>query len=239
MRLPSIDISGQNLVLGKPQTFRKLGRPQSKLQHYGASSGSAHSCRRAVPSLGRGRDISLEQRPRRVPCSLCRKNNQKDVADLGEGLLLGASDTAECPYFLERLGVTHVLRIIPRSCFWLPQEYLAYKYMTVDVWDEPADAEKLTAAWEDAFAFISQGKRDQGKVFVHCVAGVSRSPTICLAYLMQERGMSLEDAERLVRKVRPQICPNEGFEEQLRKLEQRLRKSRKVVSKSLVDLNDV
>jgi protein-tyrosine phosphatase len=37
-------------------------------------------------------------------------------------------------------------------------------------------------------------KEEGGRVLVHCRAGVSRSATLCLAYLISCRGMSLNDA---------------------------------------------
>lgn len=172
-----------------------------------------------------------------APCLLCREDIDDDVADLGEGLLFGGCEPAKCPYFLERLGVTHVLRVLRRESSWMPPEFEGFEYMTVEVWDLPEDAEKLAAAWEDTFAFITQGKRNQGKVFVHCRAGISRSATVCLAYLMQEKGLSLENAKHMVREVRPQINPNQGFEEQLRKFEQRLREKCQDLNESLDDLN--
>jgi atypical dual specificity phosphatase len=92
--------------------------------------------------------------------------------------------------------------------------------------DSPDNAEELASHFETAFEFISQGtKRDKGKVLVHCVWGRSRSATICIAYLMKERGLSLDAATRYVRSCRPCICPNMGFMEQLRIFEQTLQKA--------------
>lgn len=57
-----------------------------------------------------------------------------------------------------------------------------------------------------------------GKVFVHCVMGVSRSGALVLAYLMIHQGLLLVDAIIAVRLNRD-IGPNSGFLEQLRELE--------------------
>lgn len=52
-------------------------------------------------------------------------------------------------------------------------------------------------------------------VLVHCVAGVSRSATIVIAYLMKHRRMSLRDAFNYCYNMRPVIRPNNGFMLQL------------------------
>lgn len=48
-------------------------------------------------------------------------------------------------------------------------------------------------------------------VLVHCAAGVSRSATIVLAYLIKYEHLSLEEAFLKVRQRRPRICPNKEF----------------------------
>jgi protein-tyrosine phosphatase len=57
---------------------------------------------------------------------------------------------------------------------------------------------------------------DSGKcVLVNCMAGVSRSVTIVIAYLMTKQKMTFQEAFEFVRSKRPIINPNEAFIEQL------------------------
>ena len=42
------------------------------------------------------------------------------------------------------------------------------------------------------------------KVLVHCGAGAERSPLICTLYLYARKGMTLDDAWKLVQQKRPQ-----------------------------------
>jgi len=62
--------------------------------------------------------------------------------------------------------------------------------------------------------------QDGGAVLVHCVAGVSRSATICLAYLTKYYCRSLRDAYHLMYSKRPMVRPNLGFWRQLIHYEQ-------------------
>lgn len=56
------------------------------------------------------------------------------------------------------------------------------------------------------------------KVLVHCNAGVSRSVSVVVAFLILDHGMSYEDAFALVKDVRPCARPNQGFLKQLANL---------------------
>lgn len=58
---------------------------------------------------------------------------------------------------------------------------------------------------------------------VNCKVGASRSATIVLAFLMIKRHLPVPDAVRLVRRRR-EICPNDGFLQQLCDLNEKLRK---------------
>lgn len=55
----------------------------------------------------------------------------------------------------------------------------------------------------------------QAHVLVHCVAGVSRSATIVIAYLMKVRRLDLKSAFNYCYNLRPIIRPNNGFMVQL------------------------
>ena len=50
-------------------------------------------------------------------------------------------------------------------------------------------------------------------VLVNCVAGVSRSATIVIAYIMKYYNLDLKTVFLLVRKRRNRICPNKKFME--------------------------
>ena len=58
---------------------------------------------------------------------------------------------------------------------------------------------------------------------VHCAAGISRSSTILISYIMRKYGVNYEEAYKIVKAKRSCIQPNSGFEKQLRTFEGTLR----------------
>jgi dual specificity MAP kinase phosphatase len=72
-------------------------------------------------------------------------------------------------------------------------------------------------------SFLDEAKSKEVSVLVHCLAGVSRSVTIVLAYLMYSRGLSLNDAFTFVRARKPDVSPNFHFMEQLHTFERQLK----------------
>ena len=69
---------------------------------------------------------------------------------------------------------------------------------------------------------VDEGRRKNVGVLVHCLAGISRSVTVTVAYLMFCKSLSLEDAYEFLRRVRPNISPNFNFMGQLADFDQTL-----------------
>lgn len=91
-------------------------------------------------------------------------------------------------------------------------------YLRIAVTDRPnAD---LSKHFDEVADMIEEVRQNGGKTLVHCVAGVSRSASLCLAYLIKYAGMNLKDAFQHVKNVRPRIRPNSGFFQQLRSYEE-------------------
>jgi predicted protein tyrosine phosphatase len=72
-------------------------------------------------------------------------------------------------------------------------------------------------------------------VLVHCVAGISRSASCVIAYLVKHGGLPLADAAARVRAARPAAMPNADFWRALGALEARARGGARSVSDAAVD----
>jgi dual specificity MAP kinase phosphatase len=74
---------------------------------------------------------------------------------------------------------------------------------------------------------VTEEARNSDKgVLVHCLAGISRSVTITVAYLMHKCSLSLNDAFNLVRSRKSNVAPNFHFMQQLHCFEAELREHR-------------
>ena len=140
--------------------------------------------------------------------------------------VLGSQDVAAHLSILERYNVTHILNLASCVENFYPEQF-QYKYIKIEDYPEA----QILPHFETAFEFINEGM-NSGCVLVHCNAGVSRSVTVVVAYLMKTKNMSLKQALDLVKTKRPTMCPNEGFQTQLQTYEDILRpKKTKVCDK--------
>ena len=72
------------------------------------------------------------------------------------------------------------------------------------------------------FLFTDEVKKDNGRVLVHCHAGISRSATICMAYMMASRRLRMEEAYEFVKNKRQIVSPNFSFMGQLLNFESKI-----------------
>uniref|UniRef100_A0A0N5CFB6 Dual specificity protein phosphatase 14 n=1 Tax=Strongyloides papillosus TaxID=174720 RepID=A0A0N5CFB6_STREA len=93
------------------------------------------------------------------------------------------------------------------------------------LWIKDLSSENIFSHLEPLADQIHLILADGGKVLVHCVAGVSRSATICLAYLTKYYCKNLREAYHLMCSKRPMVRPNLGFWRQLITFEQLIKRT--------------
>jgi len=125
-------------------------------------------------------------------------------------LYLGNLFGAENKTLLKSKGVTHVLIVANDLMKCFPEEFV---YEQIEIDDD--GRENILQHFPKCLEFINRGIQT-GAVYVHCAAGVSRSPTIVIAHLMTTEGLDYYAAYGKVKKCRPAIYPNDGFVLQLK-----------------------
>jgi hypothetical protein len=128
--------------------------------------------------------------------------------------------------FLRKHRITKIVRLAPPAGEdagdAAPEEWIpGVGYLVVPAEDRP-DFD-LRQFFIPCVRFIRAAVAADERVLVHCHAGVSRSATIVLLYLMLDRGHTLVEALLHLRGVRPQVRPNQGFLRHLVATDDRIR----------------
>jgi len=130
------------------------------------------------------------------------------------GLFIGDWEAAHNSGALQALQIGHVLSICDDTPT-IDKDLFDHVYLDL----QDSGQVQISSNFAECFEFISRHKTTGKGVLVHCAAGVSRSATVCIAYIMKEQRLSLKETLVRVRKVRPIISPNFGFMAQLEAFE--------------------
>ncbi|XP_077202115.1 dual specificity protein phosphatase 13B-like [Paroedura picta] len=146
------------------------------------------------------------------------------VDQVWPNLYLGDAWAARSKNVLQELGITHILNAAdgPYNINTGARYYrhLPVEYCGVQAFDDTSF--DISIFFQDAADFIHKAlKTGEGKVFVHCAMGLSRSAALVVAYLMIHENLTVGEALKTVESHRG-ICPNTGFLNQLRALDVRL-----------------
>ena len=125
-------------------------------------------------------------------------------------LFLGNYYSATQKEELKKRGVTHILMVGYLLHEFFPDDF---EYGNIEIEDD--ERENIFRYFYTCINFIEESKI----CFVHCQAGVSRSASIVIAYVMYNLKLKYEDALKYVRDKREYIYPNNGFRLQLKDLE--------------------
>merc|ERR1719219_1609083 len=108
---------------------------------------------------------------------------------------------------LTRLNIRYILNVTAKPANYNIPSGFQYKHL------EASDNgfQNLRQFFEEAFEFIELAKAANTGVLIHCQAGISRSPTIAIAYLMKNYLMSMAEAYKFVKTKRSIISPNLNF----------------------------
>ncbi|KAJ9472778.1 putative tyrosine phosphatase 123R [Diplonema papillatum] len=142
-----------------------------------------------------------------------------DPARIVDGLYLGSRLSAGKRDVLADHGITHVVntaREVP--CYFIEDPQLVYLELEL----EDSEDDDMYGQFKPTASWIHAAIDNKGVVLVHCQAGISRSASIIMAYLMLHRSMSLREAFLQTKACKNNVQPNVYFFRALQRLDREL-----------------
>ena len=152
--------------------------------------------------------------------------NNEDITKIVPYLYISNWDTSNNPEIIDKYNIKAVITLETMDKSLSILSYYNAKnidFMYIYIYDnENVDISKY---FDSTFNFIEKHIAKKENVLVHCYAGISRSPTIVLNYIIRDIYQSkniikpcacsvVDYVLNVVKKKRP-INPNEGFMKQL------------------------
>lgn len=158
-----------------------------------------------------------------------RVQAHQEISQILPNLFLSNAEEARKREKLDALGIDVVVMVaddVPEH-ERISGENRVYLHFPAS--ENPADLEgvfrflpQLLEIYQISRGPAEEGSGDPLKILVHCYAGVNRSATVVIVYLMCFHGYSLEEAYDLVRAARPIINPSPVHRSRLNDLERSL-----------------
>jgi protein-tyrosine phosphatase len=123
----------------------------------------------------------------------------------------GFAIAQHAPFLLDN-GITRVIKLFREKD---DDKHIVpgIKYLRINAKDTPTY--DLSEHFNICLEFINEGIDNREKILIHCHAGISRSATITLLYLICVQNMPLHVAYNYLKRKRRVIHPNNGFMKQL------------------------
>ena len=153
------------------------------------------------------------------------------VNKITEKIYLGNIDGARNTQFFKKEKITHIISLAGKMFTPTYDKNIIQFQKIIDIEDDWK--ENIIKYFKECFEIIEKAN----KIFIHCMAGVSRSATIVICYLMWKEKKGVNEILKKVREKRPLVGPNYGFMKQLEIYENLLKKNNYDLNK--IDFNSI
>lgn len=143
--------------------------------------------------------------------TLINFSSNNDISKINDNIYIGNLSTSTNKKLLLENGITHVICIMSQPTSYFPKDF---KYLNIHAYDIPEF--DLTYTFPVSNTFIDNAVKENGKIYIHCMCGASRSVSIVLSYfLWKYPNISLEEHLSNIVDKRDKANPNSGFLKQL------------------------
>lgn len=134
---------------------------------------------------------------------------------LAIGRLPKAGDGAQ----LLKANIKTVLSLCAEQEGILPEEITQkFQCFRVVLPDRHYTTEMTAEQLAEAVNIVHESVQKNSPIFVHCLAGIERSPTVCIAYLCKYHKMELWEAANWLKQVHSSSLPNDSGLRAIREL---------------------
>lgn len=161
--------------------------------------------------------LYIEKEKRTLSIETMRLQEIKQINQVVEiipGLFLGSASNV--PNICNKIGAILNITHENSMCSHLDHSDIIYLSIPIDDTINQNILNYFDITYDFINRYIGSG------IYVHCAQGISRSPTIVIAYLMRKNNIGLVEALSMVKSKRPCICPNIDFLGNLLIFEQKL-----------------
>lgn len=138
-----------------------------------------------------------DPRQKEIDLELYFYSNQPSSNEIIDNIFIGNYAFALNKKLLQEYKITHILNCASdlRNFF---EEDGCFKYLYIPLYDSPST--KIEKYLDHTNKFIEEGSSNGNKILIHCAAGMSRSATITMMYLIMKKGMTFSKAKEAVKK---------------------------------------
>ena len=111
------------------------------------------------------------------------------MSKLSEQLYIGSSAEAKDKKWLKDHFITHIVNCTTEHSDYFPTEF---KYLKLNIDDSLT--QNLYHVLEKSYDFMRKAMNNGGTVLVHCHAGISRSSSVVLYFIMKIKNWSYDKA---------------------------------------------
>lgn len=145
------------------------------------------------------------------------------INQVDRNIFIGDHNAAKSDDILRNYGITHIINtaIEVPSYFeesGLPPSGRKIFYLNLGLRDDPTPGnENILEVLEPALRYIVNvlKRNPNAKILIHCHAGISRSSSIVIYYLMRTRGWDYNKSLEYLKSQRPIVNPNPWYSKQL------------------------
>lgn len=148
---------------------------------------------------------------------LINLGDSEDISQITDHIFISGISATTNLELLKRHGITHIISVISTPLpHQFPNDFTYYHFKAYDHEEFP-----ISRILEFGALLISDILSSGGKVLVHCMAGVSRSVSVVLGYLIYSKfdNLRVDQLLAMVKQERPAARPNDGFMRELYRYE--------------------